>query len=120
MKKRFFLTLILSSFIAAGCASTPLAQTYPMSYDQAYQASLDALDHVGDWKVLETDQLKGLIVLEKGGYFMPRQSAKVVVRRMAPFETSIDLGQAGSSRTQKSFLNAINRHVENRAASYPS
>ncbi|MBP9864778.1 MAG: hypothetical protein KBC91_00095 [Candidatus Omnitrophica bacterium] len=120
MKKKYFPGLLITLVIITGCASTRQAETYPMSYDQTYQTSLDALDELKAWKVLETDQLGGVIVLEKGGYFMPRRTAKVIVKRVEPFKTRVELYETSLGQTHKDFFEAIDRHVQNRASTYTS
>jgi len=120
MKKYFLVNMLMSVFILAGCASAGQSKTYSMSYDQTYQAALEALDRVGAWRVSQTDQLDGLIILEKGGYYTPRRTAQVTVKRLEPFRTRIELHGDSSAATQEKFLDAITRHVENRRQTYPS
>ena len=101
MTKNYFFSLLLTSLLFAGCASTGTRQavTYPMSYDQTYQVALDALNNVGGWKVSSTDQLRGRITLEKGGFYMPRRTAKVFVKRLEPFSTLVELDQGTIRKT---------------------
>jgi len=120
MKRNHFYSLIFALMLLVGFAAVSQAETYPMSFDQTYQVALEALDEVGAWRVLETDQLNGIIVLEKGGYFMPRRTAKVIVKRLKPFSTRIELYEENNPRKHKDFFAAIERRVKNRSATYPS
>lgn len=123
MKKNTSLNLLLALLFCAGCASTSTRQaaTYPMSYDQTYLVALDALNDAGGWKVSATDQLKGLIVLEKGGVFAPRRTAKMVVKRLEPFSTRVEIDEtSNNSRVYDKFFDAIDRRVKDRSSTYPS
>ena len=123
MKKGLDIGMLLGLLLLGlGCATTAgrQSETYPMSYDQTYQTALDALDEMKIWKVIETDQLGGLIELEKGGHWMPRKNAKVIVKRVAPFQTSVELYEKNKTREYENFFNAIDRRVEDRAVTYPT
>jgi hypothetical protein len=122
MKKQTYLNLLAVLLFCAGCSSigTRQAVTYPMSYDQTYQVALDALNNVDGWKVASTNQLRGLITLEKGGFYMPRRTAKVIVKRLEPFSTRVELDPESRSRSHDNFFDAMDQRVKNRPSTYPS
>ncbi len=103
-----------------GCAGTlRQAETYPMSFDQTYTTVLTALDEMKSWRVVETDQLNGLITIETGGFFQPRRDVKIMLKRLEPFNTEVELYQRKATFANQKFFNAIDARVNERALTYP-
>ncbi len=121
MRKSAFWGLLLSLLLmGTGDAWAKQAEIYPMSYDQTYQVALEALDGVKFWKVIETDQQAGLIILETGGFFFPRRNAKILVSRLEPFRTKVEFYQGKTPLFYGKFFEAIDRHVNERILTYPN
>ncbi len=114
--------LILVLLICGGCLSAGKRQAavYSMSYDQTYETVITALDDVPGWRLSSTDQLKGLIAVETGGYLSPRREVKFIVKRVAPFRTTVEMYRGSALTSERKFFDAIDRRVQEKAVTYPS
>lgn len=118
-KKMMVVTAML---FLSGCAlfRWKEAEIYPMSYDQTYLMAAQSLDELEDWKLVETDQTRGIIKIENSGYLKPTREMTVIVKRIEPFRTKVELyGRPATPFTQK-FFRAIDRRVAERAVTYPT
>jgi len=96
---------------------------YPMSYDQMYNTTLDALDDMNNWRVVGTDQTKGRIVAERDPSFWEvNQETQVafIVERIAPFKTKVSLDGHVVHPFNKKFFKSLERRYQERALTYPS
>jgi len=114
--------LILAGLIfLAGCATNwRKAEVYPLSYDQTYLIALSALDDLDEWHILETDKNRGLITIEKTPFFRPDGELTVIVKNLEPFRTKVELYGKRATPFNQKFFKAIDRHVEERALTYPT
>lgn len=121
MMKRMSLVLFCALFFGTPLqhAQAQDARVYAMSFDQTYQMTLDALQEVRNWQVLETDQLAGLITIETGGFFMPRRSARISVQRLDPYLTKVEFYQGKAPWFSGKFFKAIDKRVQSRTLAYP-
>lgn len=101
-----------------GCRSSEPSATYSMSYDQTYETVISTLNEMAPWRVVATDQLKGLITVETGGFFLPRRQVTVVVKRLEPFKTKVQYYK-GSGWLDPKLIEAVDAHVNERALTYP-
>ena len=114
------LTLVLLTCGGCMSAGKQPSAVYPMSYDQTYEAVLTALDDVPNWHISSTDQLKGLITVEAGGFLAPRRQVQMIVKRVEPFRTSVEIHRHHWLASDQKFFDALERHVQEKAVTYPS
>ncbi|MFZ5802677.1 MAG: hypothetical protein ACOY3K_06180 [Candidatus Omnitrophota bacterium] len=108
----FWGSLILMSF--CGCATLHMrdAEIYPMSYDKTFMLAVGALDDMGSWRVAETDHQNGKIVIENSGYVRPTQRHTILVQKLEPFRTKVELSRSIPTPFNQHFFRAIDRRVE--------
>lgn len=117
----FYAFLFLSVVLTlSSCAVFRGAEVYDMSYDKTYMTALSALDDMEEWHLLETDELGGWIKVERGGYLYPDQEVTVIVKRLAPFQTKVQVIDKDNTLFSGKFFKAIDKRTENRALTYPS
>ena len=119
MNKKFFLTAAVLMLGLAGCSSLRQAETYPMSYDQTYATVLTALDDMKSWRLVATDQLNGRMTLETGGFFQPSRDVQVILKRLEPFLTKVELYHRKPTWFNQKFFEAIDARVNEQALTYP-
>lgn len=110
-------------FSACGCASLfrfQKAAEYPLSFDQTYLIALSALDDMDSWRLLETDHKRGLITIEKSGYLQPTQQVSIMVKRLDPYRSKIELYDKWATPFTKKFFKAVERRMEEMALTYPT
>jgi len=115
--------LLLYAFVfLSGCALFQWrhAEIYNMSYDQAYEVAMSALDDMQQWRLIQTDHKRGLLVIESGGYLRPERQVKIIVKRIEPFRTKVELFHKHPTPFTQKFFKAVDRRVEERALTYPS
>ena len=105
-----------------GCLSTGPRQStvYKMSYDQTYETVITALDSMPGWRLSSTGQMKGLIAVEAGGYLSPRREVKLIVKRVEPFRTAVELYQGSVFASERKLFDVIERRVREKADTSPS
>ncbi len=114
--------VVLCCLSMVGMARLPYkqAEIYPMSYDQTYQLVISALDDLQPWRLVETDQIKGRIVIGSAEYLHPEKRVTLVVKKIAPFRTKVELDDPQPRKIADQFFKAIDRRFEERAVTYPS
>ena len=118
--KRF---MIVAGFIAlSGCAVTHMrrAEIYNMSYDQTYEVVMGALDDMEPWRLIQTNHENGLIVIQSAEFLRPERRVEIMVKRIEPFRTKVELYHRWATPFNQKFFKAIDRRVEERALTYPS
>ena len=126
MKKYFFnaygVLTVLWIFLAmhSGCALFRGAEVYNMSYDKTYLTALSALEDLPDWHLLETDQINGIMKIEKNGYLKPTQEVTVIVKRLEPFQTKIEVIDKHNTLFNRKFIKAVDKRVANGILTHPS
>ncbi len=118
---KHWIIVALAMLIGAGCMFAGKRQSviYPMSYDQTYAAVLSAVDDLPDWRLVETDQLQGTLTFEAGGYLSFRRTTKIIVNRIAPFQTQVEIYRRKASICDQKFFDTIDRRVGEKALTYP-
>ena len=119
-KNLIFVLCILE--LAAGCTlfRWRRAEIYNMSYDQTYDTVLSALDDMEPWRLIQTDEKRGVIVIENAGYFGPETQMRFIVKRIEPFRTKVELYHKHQTPFTQKFFKAMDERVEERAVTYPS
>jgi len=120
-------SLLVVMFGVALMGCTMLSQRhgviYPMSYDQMYNTTLDALDGMKNWRITGTDQTKGRILIEKNPSLLEIQTEKQVafiIERIEPFRTKVSLNGHISTPFNKKFFKSLEKRYQERALTYPS
>jgi len=126
MKKSINGLFILVAGIALmGCAlfSSHQGVIYPMSYDQMYVTTLDALSEMKNWRVIKTNETKGRILIEKEPSLLEVVSEKQVafiVERIEPYRTKVSLDGYGTQAFNEKFFKALEKRYQERALTYPT
>ena len=119
------LLIVVAGIALMGCAlfSDHHEVIYPMSYDQMYDTTLDALNDMKHWEIVGTDQTKGRIIIQKDPSYLEIQSEQQVsfiVKRIAPFRTKVSLDGYGLEVFNEQFFEALDKRYQERALTYPS
>lgn len=113
--------LLVCFILLGGCAGAEKRSAiYPMSYDQTFLVTSTALDNMPSWTIIETDQAHGLIKIENEKYLSPRQEATILVKRIDPFRTKVEIDDTRNMPFQQKILQTIDRYFEERSLTYPS
>ena len=125
IKKNLFyclmLILVTTPFVFSSCsAKLRKAAVYNMSYDKTYLTALSAIDEVPNWHPLETDQVNGIIRAERTGFLYPNQEVSVMVKRLGPFRTKVEVIDRDYKVFTGLFFDAIDKKTETTALTYPS
>ncbi|MDD5217021.1 MAG: hypothetical protein PHN49_11875 [Candidatus Omnitrophica bacterium] len=121
MKNFLRLGLIIAGLIlGTGCFHLRHAEIYTMSYDQTFMLATAALDDMTPWRLTEADYLNGKITISDMGYIRPTRSVTVIVKRIEPFRTKVQLYGTGANWFNQKYFKAIDRRVQERAVTYPS
>ncbi len=115
--KRNIGVVLFALFLMAGCAHR--AEIYSLPYDQTYLITMEALDDLEDWHLLETDKNQGLIKIEKSPFLLPGGTATFRVIRLDEFRTKVELIDTRWP-WHKRFFHVIDQRVRTRAVTYPS
>jgi len=122
VKMKKYLVLFSLILFLPGCASlfSTKATSYPMSFDQTYESALVALDDINGWKLVSTNQKRGLITVGIVEYPLPEKEVTFIVERLEPFRTKISLMQKTCTFTVKKLFNNLDQYLKERALTYPS
>lgn len=113
---RFWIFLGLAAWPAFGCAHTGAhrqVEVYPYSYDQTYLTVLSAVDHLKPWKLTQTDQGRGLVVVERGGYLSPKMTRQIFVVKTSSFQTRVEV-KNDLYFSSRNLFKAIHQEIESR------
>ena len=119
------LLILVAGVTLMGCAlfSNDRGVIYPMSYDQMYDTTLDALNDTENWTIVGTNQTKGRILIEKRPHLLEVESEKQVafiVKRIEPFRTKVSLDGYGDTLFNEKFFDVLEKRYQERALTYPT
>jgi len=120
MKIATKIILCICIIFLIGCIRLRSSEIYPMAYDQTYESAITALDDMSPWKLILTDQKRGLITIGYEQYLGRKQEVTFIVERVEPFRTKISLYDRWPTHLNQKFFKAIDKYMKNRAVTYPS
>lgn len=86
-------------------------EVYPYSYDHTYRGVVSAVEQLPGWTLTWTDHRRGIVRIQKGGFYFPERSAEIQVRMIKPLETEVRFRGTAVPILDNRFFDAVEREL---------